>query len=207
MLAAKNLLQTDHTFPRFLSVGPQQHGFISSATYSRTIEASCKAIGFAITGSQAVSLSSIKIGSSTYSSASATFNGTATGYSGCYAVLNPPTGTQTIVITLSASGFMDFRDATYANVVALGTISSNGAVSTAGTINVSSASRARAIVAFGSSNSGGSYSNFSGSQRANDAYSGGVNYPMCFGDSIGAGTVTATSPGSNFYAAAVVLLA
>lgn len=189
--------------------------FGSSLTISHTIGASATAIVVSVMNNETSSITatSVKIGATSFTQlAIATpTGGLGTGNIQLFGLLNPPTGTQSIVITMSTSTYLDAGSVSYNGVTALGTGVSNKANSPASTsmsLSVTNASGGMVVCAFGDNDSSGSVSAYSGTSRYTIAGAGFQHYPQVLGDSSTVGTVnfTATAPGTSGWGAVGVPL-
>lgn len=121
-----------------------------------------------------------------------------------FGLLNPPTGTQTITVTIAGTDCMSVGNSvSYKNVEAFGTPVTSSETGTTATTTVASNIQQMVVVAFASALSDppstvGSYTSFNQTVRSNIA--GGANYPpIIIGDAPGATSVTftATKPNSS----------
>lgn len=174
-------------------------------TWSHILAASASAIliEFNVFDLNSYTVSSVKVGTTSATLLGSKANGTITGY--LYELLSPPTGTQTITVTLSASNYLTGNSDSYNGVSSFGTVATNSGSSTAASVSVSSAVGQIAVaVIFAGGTSALTAFNQTSRWNAGDNFGGyGV-----FGDAAGASTVSfsATTPSDPWLAIGVSLV-
>jgi hypothetical protein len=138
----------------------------------------------------------VKVGTTSMTQVGATQSPDGTGRYQIFALLNPPTGAQTIFVT-AASNFTNGDSVSYNNVLSIGSLQTSTGSGTAASQAVSSAVGRMVFQMFGS-NANGTTSAYSQTQRYFHQ-DPGTNYPVTIGDAPGAATVNfaATLPVSG----------
>src|SRR5581483_4325719 len=122
-----------------------------------------------------------------------------------YGLLSPPTGTKTVVVTLSTTGVVYAGNSdSYTGVSSFGTASTNSGSSSPASVSVSSASGQTAVAALMTA-SGSAFTGFNQTSRWNNGSAGSF---IVFGDAAGASTVSfsATPPAGSWAAIGVSLV-
>lgn len=164
----------------------------SSTTFSWSHTLSSSATGILIEFVANGAVSSVKVGGVTATLlGSKVIASSITAY--VYGLLSPPTGTQTVLVTLTTSTSLNGNSDSYIGVSSFGTAATNSGAGTTASVVVSSASGQTAVAAM-FDDSGGALSAFNQTSRWN---TGSSFYAGVFGDAAGASTITfqATSPG------------
>ena len=128
-----------------------------------------------------------------------------------FGLLNPPTGSQTVSVTVTGGGTTEdgyWNSCSYRNVGGFGTAVTHTATSTSMSVGPVTSSSNQLIFALFSpgATSTSTISAFSGASRVNAAWSSAVNFATLLGDQSGAAspTLTATDSVSNPYGAIAV---
>lgn len=205
----------------FDAAGPGSHAGAASLTWTEVVGASANAAIVGAMGNNAVS--GVTFGGVAMSSLGATI------VNGCdvslWGLLKPPQGSQTVVVTYSASSFASAGGVTYSGVNRFGTAVVATGTSTAPTVSLPGLTdpRKRGVCVMGSAysvTSGQGFSGFSNGTtgtppaqtRYNQTYTGSVNYPALIGDSPGVPSfsgslnLSATLPSSSNWSAVAVPL-
>lgn len=138
----------------------------------------------------------VKVGTTSMTQIGATQSVDASGKYQIFALLNPPTGAQTINVT-NAANFTNGDSVSYNNVLSIGSLQNSTGSGTAASQAASSAVGRMVFQMFGST-ANGATSAYNQTQRYFHQ-DPGTNYPVTVGDAPGAGTVnfTATLPVSG----------
>jgi hypothetical protein len=174
-------------------------------TWSHILASSASAIliEFNVFDLNTYTVSSVKVGTTSATLLGSKTSGSITGY--LYELLSPPTGAQTITVTLSASNYLTGNSDSYNGVSSFGTVATNSGSSTAASVSVSSAVGQVAVaVIFEDGASALTAFNQTSRWNAGDNFGGyGV-----FGDAAGASTVSfsATTPSATWSAIGVSLV-
>lgn len=190
----------------FDATGPGKAWSSGSTTWSHTIGAGATAILVGIHSSTATVTSVTVGGSAATRVGSALYlgnNGADALHLHVFALLNPPTGAQTVAVT--AGGYCNGNSTSFTSVSTIGSLATNTGSGTVLTQSVSTATRNRIFHVFGAQ-AAGVFTSYSGTQRYNN-YTAGVAYSVLVGDIAGGSvTLTATGGGSGFWGSAAVVL-
>ena len=185
------------------------HGGTGTTTVSHTLGTSANAVVVAVSIFSGVASPTVtaQIGTSSIPLLGTTPNFIATYYEYIFlfGLINPPTGAQTITLTISGGSVdaLAANSVSYSNVAAFGSVSTTSGSGSSASHTISSAPGQLVVQAFSTESSGGgsSFSAYSQTQRSNLVSVSGVSEPLIIGDSPGAASVmfSATSPGATTY--------
>jgi hypothetical protein len=174
----------------------------TSFSWSHVLGSSATGILIEFAATQAVS--SVKVGgvAATLLGSKIMPSGGETTY--IYGLLNPTTGTQTVTVTLSASGAVTGNSDSYSGVTSFGTATTNSGPAGTASVAVSSTSDQLAAAAIFDITSGGALTAFNKTTRWNGG-SSWASYGV-FGDAAGASTVNFSATAGTFWSAVGVSL-
>lgn len=169
----------------------------SSATQSWSHSLASSATGILIEFVTATTVSSVKVGTATATLlGSKLISGATTAY--VYELLAPPTGAQTITVTLSTAGFLAGNSDSYIGVASFGTAATSSGSAGTASVSVASAVGQRAVAAIFTI--GTALSAFNQTSRWNNG-NATLGYYGVFGDAAGASTVSFSATASGAWAA------
>jgi hypothetical protein len=175
----------------------------NSFSWSHTIGASASGIliAFMVAGATTSTVSGVEVGSSSATLlGSETVSGELVAY--LYELLNPPTGTQTVTVTLSSTNYLIGNSDSYNGVSSFGTVATNSSTSSgSASVSVSSATGQTPVAAIFAPST--SITSFNQTSRWNN---GDTYFRGAFGDAAGASTVSFTASTSDDWAAIGVSL-
>jgi hypothetical protein len=180
-----------HPFVTFDAVGGGSGGSSSSQSWNHVINGTAF-VCFVNNSSSSTPV--VKIGTTTVPNVFAPiFSGTFSGFSSyfsAFAMINPPTGSQTINLTgISSAGAGN--SASYKNVGSIGAVQSSSGSSGTATQTVTSA--VGDMVAQGFCDAGTNFGTYNQTQRTNFNFGAFVNWAMKFGDAPGAASINFTA--------------
>jgi hypothetical protein len=188
----------------FDSVGAAAAGLTSSLSWSHSIGSSARiAVAFAAAESSSGAFTmTAKVGTTSMTQVGSSFlYGTSgdTFYLFAFALLNPPTGSQTLSMTASSSKYLCASSMSYINVASYGPLLTNSGVGTA--LSLSATPLAGGAVAMAFAGGTQAFTSFSQNQRRSIAFSSGSNVAALLGDGSGS-TFTCTGSTSQLWGAA-----
>lgn len=189
--------------PAFDAVGAAYAGISSTPSWLETIAANAAAIlvGANINSASAPATLTATVGSTPMTLLQNLAMPSGGGRVVIFGLLAPPTGSQTVTISIGSHGsgsvFTAANSASYINVSSFGTVATNTGTGTALSLSVPSSAGQRVFQIFGNAVSSGSLSGYNQTSRYNQPYTSGTNFPTVMGDAAGAATVSFSATGSS----------